>query len=63
METRTERWGMRASPKDKEQINDLATLLQVSETKAVSIAVSYMLAILIRKNSNIQSVPQTQLVQ
>lgn len=56
MRTKIKRWGMRANTKDIERIKELTNLLQVSETEAVRIAISYTLAFLLHETSNIQAI-------
>ena len=58
MRTRIKRWSMRASVQDIERIKELTNLLQVSETEAVRIAISYTLALLLQETSNIQAILQ-----
>lgn len=43
-DNKTKRWGMRATSKDRKQINNLAKRLDVKESEAVRRAVAYLLA-------------------
>lgn len=44
MQNKVNRWGMRATSKDRKQINNLAKRLGVKESEAVRRAVAYLLA-------------------
>lgn len=43
-DNKTNRWGMRTTPKERKQINNLAKRLGVKESEAVRRAVAYLLA-------------------
>jgi hypothetical protein len=43
-DNKIQRWGMRATSKDRKQINNLAKRLGVKESEAVRRAVAYLLA-------------------